>query len=87
MFTITLATGETVQCFNVERGIAYDLIIRTDTLSMAEAAAIFGNKEALKEIKVTSEHEESIYYGYKTLAEIKVTPMPDVETLMIVIRK
>ena len=87
MITVILADGKVVQCFHVERGVASDLLVQTDTLSFAEAAEIFGNPEALKTITVSTDDEDSVYYGYKTLGEIKLTPAIGDETLMIVLRK
>ena len=87
MITVKLANERTIQALHVERGVASDLLINIDSMSFAEAAAIFSDSEALKIITVLTDDEDSTYYGYKTLGEIKLTPASGDTTLMIVLRK
>ncbi len=87
MITVKLANDKTIPALHIERGVASDLLINTDSMSFAEAAAVFSDSEALKTITVTTDDEDSIYYGYKTLGEIKLTPASGDTTLMIVLRK
>ena len=87
MVRVTLGTGEVIESFHVQRGIAANLIIHTDTLSFVEAARIFSNPEATKKIIVSSDDEESTYYNYTNLMVIHTTPVIGDDTLAIELQK